>query len=242
MKRFRAFRTLALATALTWACFAVAQAHERNYVGLQLFAVMGVHKDVAGTQYGAGLGPLLQARIGGRRLAFRFEGIPVVAIPQRASAYYGQATPSIGIFNATLGYRIVPRLSFGVGETVINQRTPLPNLQQVVSSRLAGFRYALRYTEPLRGNRTLEANLGTAPTLWGSDVYVYSDGVTAPTVKAEQAAEIDASLAIGFQRPYGEMLLGLRALNFSAKYTATGLASDRNAGVGLFVEFRKAIP
>jgi len=240
--RVRSMRAPLLAAALTAACFVAAQAHEANYVGLQLFAVAGVHKDVAGTQYGAGIGPLLQARLGGRRLALRLEGIPVVAIPQRASAYYGQATPSIGIFNATLGYRVVPRVSFGLGETVINQRTPLPNLQQVVSSRLAGVRYALRYTEPLRGRRTLEANLGAAPTLWGSDVYVYSDGVTPPTVKAEQAAEIDASLAVGFRRPYGEMLVGLRALNFSAKYTATGIAGDRNAGVGLFVEFRKAIP
>lgn len=240
--RERTIRGTVLATVLTASCFAAAQARETNYLGLQLFAVAGVHKDVVGTQYGAGIGPLLQARLGGRRLAFRFEGIPVVAIPQRVSAYYGQATPSIGIFNATLGYRFVPRMSFGLGETVINQRTPLPNLQQVVSSRLAGVRYALRYTEPLRGRRTLEANLGAAPTLWGSDVYVYSDGVTPPTVKAEQAAEIDASLAVGFQRPYGEMLVGLRALNFSAKYTATGIAGDRNAGVGLFVEFRKAIP
>ncbi|NNM99724.1 MAG: hypothetical protein HKL91_08000 [Candidatus Eremiobacteraeota bacterium] len=238
----RAIGSSVLAAALVTSCFAAAQARETNYLGLQLFAVAGVHKDVVGTQYGAGIGPLLQARLGGRRLAFRFEGIPVVAIPQRASAYYGQATPSIGIFNATLGYRVVPRVSFGVGETVINQRTPLPNLQQVVSSRLAGFRYALRYTEPLRGRRTLEANLGAAPTLWGSDVYVYGNGVTPPTVKAEQAAEIDASVAIGLQRSYGEMLVGLRALNFSAKYTATGIAGDRNAGVGLFVEFRKAIP
>ena len=240
--RVRGFPSAVLAAAVALACSGTARAHERNYVGLQLFAVAGVHKDVAGTQYGAGLGPLLQARVGGRRLAFRFEGIPVVAIPQRASAYYGQATPSIGIFNATLGYRIVPRLSVGVGETVIDQRTPLPNLQQVVSSRLAGVRYAFRYTEPLRAHRTLEANLGVVPTLWGSDVYVYSDGITPPTVKAERAAEIDASLAIGFHRSYGEMLVGLRALNFSAKYTVTGLAGDRNAGVGLFVEFRKAIP
>ncbi len=235
-------RALALAVASVLFCCGTAQAHGRNYIGLQLFAVMGVHKDVAGVQYGAGIGPLLQARLGGPRLALHLEGIPVVAVPQRASAYYGQATPSIGIFNATLGYRFAPRVSFGIGETVINQRTPLPNLQQVVSSRLAGYRYALRYTEPLRGNRSFEANLGVAPTLWGSDVYVYSDGVTAPVVKPEQAAEIDASMAMGFQRPYGEVLLGLRALNFSAKYTATGLAGDRNAGVGLFLEFRKALP
>ena len=235
-------RACALAAAAAFSCLGTAQAHGRNYLGLQLFAVAGVHKDVAGTQYGAGIGPLLQARLGGPKLAIHVEGIPVVAVPQRASAYYGQATPSIGIFNATLGYRFMLRMSFGIGETVINQRTPLPNLQQVVSSRLAGYRYALRYTEALRGRRSLEANLGVAPTLWGSDVYVYSDGVTVPVVKPEQAAEIDASLAVGFQRPYGEMLLGLRALNFSAKYTATGLAGDRNAGVGLFVEFRKALP
>ncbi|HUY11991.1 MAG TPA: hypothetical protein VMV73_07005 [Candidatus Dormibacteraeota bacterium] len=239
--KVRRSSAVALAGLLTACSIASASAHARSYVGVQLFALVGVHKDAAGAQYGAGLGPLLQARLGGRKVALHLEGIPVVGIPQHASAFYGQATPSVGIFNATIGERVMPRLSVGFGETVINQRTPLPNLGQVVSSRLAGFRIALRYHVPLRGARVFEANLGTAPTLWGADRYVYGDGVTPTVTKDEQAAEIDASVAMGLVRKESEILFGVRALNFSAKFTATGLAGDRNAGVGVFVEWRRFV-
>jgi hypothetical protein len=107
----------------------------------------------------------------------------------------------------------------------------------VVSSRLAGARYTLRYRRSLPHARFLEAFIGTAPYLGGSDVYVFSDG-SPPTIKPERASEIDASLEYGITYRRTQWLIGLRTLNFTARYPVTGLAADRNVGLGPVLEWR----
>ncbi len=215
----------------------------RGYVGVQVLTIVGMHSDAAGSQNGIGAGPLLQARFGGRRFAAQIEGIPVVGIPrQRASAAYGQATPSVGIFNGE-AFAAIDRdasLWFGLGETIYNQRTPLPAQNQTVSSRLAGLRYALAYHGKLRGNRFVEGFFGAAPFLSGTDHYVTDNG--APNVdKPERASEIDASLAYGWQRNNTQWLVGIRTVNFAARFINTGEPADRNVGVGPIVEWRRLL-
>ncbi|MDE2481401.1 MAG: hypothetical protein KGN02_04335 [bacterium] len=215
-----------------------------SYVGVQVLTVIGVHRDVAGSQSGVGAGPLLQARLGGRRFAAQIEGIPVVGIPrQGSSAAYGQATPSIGIFNGEVLAAVDrdAKLWFGLGETIYNQRTPLPAQSQVVSSRLAGLRYALSYHGQTRGTHFIEAFLGAAPMLSGTDHYVSSIGA-ANVDKPERASEIDASLAFGWQRNASQWLVGVRTLNFAARFIKTGEAADRNVGIGPLVEWRHLFP
>ncbi len=211
-----------------------------SYVGIQGLVLVGAHRDAAGSQYGVGIGPLIELRAGGPRVAVHLEGIPVVGIPgTRPSVAYGQATPSIGIFNGQVEYALDRRSQWwiGIGETVYNQRTPLPAVEQVVSSRLAGARYVLHYRHAFSRQHFIEALFGSAPYLGGADVYVYSTG--APTVvKPERASEIDASLAYGLVRRHTEWLFGLRTLNFTARYPLTGLAADRNVGLGPIVEWR----
>ena len=77
--------------------------------------------------------------------------------------------------------------------------------------------------------------------LSGSDVYVYSDGVTPTVIKKERASSLDGTLTLGFVRAKSELLVGLRVINFSAKYTATNEAGDRNAGLGLVFEWRRRV-
>ncbi len=211
------------------------------WIGAQALLLAGVHKDVAGTQYGAGGGAFVEVTARAKRLQVHFEGFPVVSIPQRASAYYGQATPAIGILDYSVGYAVTPRIRVGLGQTVINQRTPLPNLSQVVTSRLAGARYELGYSQPLHRNRFIEALFAGSTNLTGADVYVYSDGVTPTVVKQERASAIDGTIELGFVHPKSEFLIGVRVINFSAKYTATNEAGDRNAGVGLVLEWRRRV-
>jgi hypothetical protein len=210
------------------------------YAGVQGLAIVGEHQDVAGTQHGVGAGPLLQIRGGGRRLALGVEGIPVVSVPEGASAHYGQATPKLGIINGALEYAIDPQAHIwvGIGATVYNQRTPLPNLQQEVSSRLAGIRYMIRYRQPLNAAHFVEAVVGGAPTLWGIDHYIYTDPTIAPVNRDERASEIDASVSFGVRHGSSEWLFGIRTVNFSAHFTATGEAADRNVGTGPLVEWR----
>jgi hypothetical protein len=210
-----------------------------SYVGVQVLGLVGVHRDVAGSQYGVGAGPLFQAHLGGTHFALHLEGLPVVSIPGvRPSATYGQATPALGIFNGDAEYALGNTGAWiGLGETIYNQRTPLPAQAQEVSSRLAGVRYVLHYRRVLGTRHFLEALVGTAPYLSGSDVYVYLDG--APnTIKPERASEVDASLEWGYAYRRSQWLIGIRTLNFSAMYPATGEAADRNVGIGPMIEYR----
>ncbi len=236
-------RISARALLAVFALCATAETPSYSYVGVQGLALAGVHTDVAGSQHGVGAGPLLQAQAGGARLNVNVEGIPVVSIPgTRPSVGYGQATPKLGIVNAQAQYAVGPSRSLwiGMGETIYNQRTPLPALAQSVSSRLAGVRYALRYVRPTRGGHGFEAFVGVTPMLTGSDVYDFLDGAP-PVIRPERASEVDAQLALTWRHASSEWLFGIRTLNFTAVYTETGLAADRNVGAGAFVEWRHLI-
>lgn len=202
----------------------------------------GAHTDIAGTQRGVAAGALLQFGVSGKRVNARIEGIPPVSLPQAPSAYYGQATPQLSLIDGAVRFAVDPLAHFwiGGGETVINQRTPLPNISQVVTSRLAGARYEILYRAPLRGPHFIEAYFGAAPHLTGSDHYAYS--IPHPPVdKPEIAAEEDASIAFGIAQRSSEWLFGLRSINFSAKYALTGAAGDRNNGGGVIAEYRAFI-
>lgn len=217
----------------------MAAALATSYVGFQALALTGVHQDVAGAQRGAAAGGFGELQFGGRRLRLHFEGVPVVGIPQRPSAHYGQATPAVGIVDAAVRVGLDPqgRLFAGFGADVINQRTPLPNIDQVVASRLVGFRYEAGYRAPLAGSHFLEALAGGAPALYGTDIYTYSIPHVAID-EPERASEVDYSLAWGMTMRRSELLVGVRAINYAAHFTETGRAADRNAGFGLLAEWR----
>lgn len=210
-----------------------------TYVGIQALALTGVHEDVAGSQHGFAGGGFLELQVGGRRVRVHLEGVPVVSVPQQATAHYGQATPAIGIVDGALrlGLDRDGGLFAGFGADIINQHTPLPNLDQEVASRLAGFRVELGYRAQLGGWHFVEALVGAAPSLHGNDVYTY-DIPLPREIKPELASEVDYSAAYGFTRGRSEWLFGLRAINFAAHYTQTGLAADRNAGFGFMAEWR----
>jgi len=199
----------------------------------------GTHTDIAGTQHGAAIGAIVQAGVREKRFSLRLEGIPPVSLPQKPSAYYGAATPQISLLNGALRYAADRNeyFSIGLGETIINQRTPLPNLSQVVSSRLAGLRIEAAYRHAYSPVHFWEATVGAAPHLSGSDHYAYS--IDQPAVdKPEAAAEEDFAISWGVERANAEWLVGLRSIDFSARYVLTGEAGDRNNGGGAIVEYR----
>lgn len=214
----------------------------RIYAGVQALIAAGAHTDVAGKQSGIAGGALLQFGVRGRRFGVHAEGIPPVSLPQAPSAFYGQATPQLSLLNAAADVAVDrdARWWLGAGMTVINQKTPLPNLGQVVASRLAGARYELSYRRPVGSANFVEFVFGGAPHLTGADHYTFTDG--SPEVdKPEIAAEEDAMLAYGVTRGNTQWLVGVRTINFSARYALTGDAADRNNGAGLILEWRQFI-
>lgn len=232
----------ALAALLIFTAGSPAFAQTRVYAGAQALLLTGTHTDVAGSQHGIAGGAILQAGVQGRRVALRLEGIPPVSLPQKPSAFYGQATPRFSLIDGAVRFAVDPQAHWwiGAGATVINQRTPLPNISQVVSSRLAGIRAELGFRMPLRNAHFFEASIGATPHLTGSDLYEYSIPHP-PVVKPEVAAEEDAMAAFGIERAHSEWLFGLRSINFSARYALTGAAGDRNNGGGAVVEYRAFI-
>jgi hypothetical protein len=222
---------------------ATAETPSYSYVGVQGLVIVGQHSDIAGTQHGIGAGPLLQGQVGGARFNFNFEGIPVVSIPDtKPSIAYGQATPKLGIINAQFQYALDRNATWwaGVGETVYNQRTPLPAISQSVSSRLSGVRYALRYIHQTSNDHGIEAFVGVTPTLTGSDVYQFLSG--APNdVRPERASEVDAQASLTYRKGASEWLFGARTLNFAARFLDNGEAADRNVGLGPIIEWRHYI-
>lgn len=210
------------------------------YAGIQGLFVTGVHTDIAGAQRGVAPGALIELGARWKRLELRAEGIPPVSLPQKPSEFYGQSTPQLSLINGALRYALDPqsRFSAGMGMTVINQKTPLPNLNQVVASRLAGARYEFMYAAPLRGSHVLEIVAGGAPRLTGADHFTWS--VPHPgRDRGEIASEIDGQVAWGIVSGSSEFLFGLRSINFSAQFTDNGEAADRNNGGGVMAEWRR---
>jgi hypothetical protein len=212
------------------------------YFGAQALLLTGAHTDVAGTQHGVAGGALIQFGARGKRVGLRVEGIPPVSLPQAPSATYGQATPQVSLINGALRYALEPtqRWWLGVGATVINQRTPLPNISQVVTSRLAGYRIEALYRAPLNATHFIEVLAGAAPHLAGNDHFDYSIP-HASIDKPEIASEEDGMIAFGIVQRNAEWLFGVRSINFSAKFALTGEAGDRNNGAGLLAEYRAFI-
>lgn len=212
------------------------------YLGVQGLLVTGAHTDVAGRQGGIAGGALLQFGVRGKRAGLHAEGIPPVSLPQAPSTFYGQATPQLSLIDASAQFAIDPHAYWwlGAGMTIINQRTPLPNLGQVVASRLAGARYEAHMRRPLGNANFVEMTFGGAPHLTGADVYTFSDG-SPGIVKPEIAAEEDGMFAYGVTRGRSEWLIGLRTINFSARYALTGEAADRNNGGGVLLEWRQYV-
>ncbi|HZZ65673.1 MAG TPA: hypothetical protein VFE17_09265 [Candidatus Baltobacteraceae bacterium] len=213
------------------------------YAGIQGLLAAGAHTDVAGRQSGIAAGAILQAGAWTKRLGIRIEGVPPVSLPQKPSAFYGAATPQLSLLSGAVRFAVDPaaQVWVGIGETIINQRTPLPNLSQVVASRLAGVRYETQYRHAYSPTHFIEVQFGTAPHLTGVDRYTYSIPNTPEVDKAEVASEEDATVAIGYTHGETELLFGLRTIDFSARYIATGEAGDRNNGAGLIVEWRRFI-
>lgn len=212
------------------------------YLGLQGIFAAGAHTDIAGKQSGLAGGALLQFGVRGRRVGMHVEGIPPVSLPQAPSAFYGQATPQLSLINGAVQFALDPQARWwlGTGMTVINQRTPLPKLNQVVASRLAGVRLELAYRVPIGVSRFAEFTIGGAPHLTGADRYTFS--TRNPEIdKPEIAAEEDGMFAYGWTRGNTQWLLGFRTINFSARYAQTGAAADRNNGAGPLIEWRQYV-
>lgn len=210
-------------------------------LGVQALALSGFHREPNYDQSGTGIGALLELSHRWGRMEIHFEGIPVVTTTAHATSQrFGATAPALGVFSATarLALDAHRRLWLGAGTTIINQRTPLPNLARTAESRLAGGRYEIIARLPLRATHFVELEAGIIPHMFGSDHFLFDDPAHPPINKDEHAAETDVALAYGIRSSHGAYLIGLRSINFSADFSRPGDAADRNVAYGFTFEAR----
>jgi hypothetical protein len=212
-------------------------------VGIQAFVLSGKHTEPKVSISGAGAGALFQVDQRWQSMELHLEGIPTVATAT-VNFQDGPATANIGVFDATLRFKVdkLGRLWLGAGSQIYAQQTPVVSLNQVNASRLAGSRYEIITRLPLRSNRFVEAQLAGMPHLSGI-VYqttTFSSQFRTVASAPETASMIDLTAAYGIRHGKTEYLFGVRSINFTATFPS-GREADRNVGAGLTAEVRLSL-
>ncbi len=193
--------------------------------------------------------PLLDFHAKGGPFELDLEGLPPIASIRSSDRLEGRTSTQLSIATGTL--RIcdpLGRYSAGIGALFYNQSThyldpiEIRGTGETQYSRLSGITYAGGYRVPWRHGR-FDATLAYAPALNGTQFTIYDHAQYRPRVDPERADQIDA--AVRYTRTVGrcgELLFGLRYVNYTARYDArNGGLSDRNVGLLPVVGFRLAI-
>lgn len=219
------------------ASFALARA-DQTTVGTSVNATSGAHVESQGTQAVPFIPlPMLEIDHVHGRVHLHAEGVPPigpVALGQGGPFGLVQE-PRLSYINAEAFYTFAgSRDEFGVGETILNQRTFYPPSPLVQASRVVGMRYSARaelYEIP--GER-LDANLAVNPSLHGIQ---YSMVPNLTVADAERGSMVDASLRWTMPHDRYSFAYGIRYIDYSARYTATGALADRNHFLMPFIAF-----
>lgn len=209
-------------------------------VGLEGIVLSGTHYEPKSDVSGTGGGLFIQIDQRWPAVELHLEGIPSVATAKVDSAF-GPVTASIGMFAATARFRVdrPGRFWAGIGTEVLAQQTPLQGLSRVDASRLAGSRFEIVGRFPLSRNHEIETMVGAMPHLSG----IVYETVTFPNqsqlvlFSPETASMMDLSVAYGIRHNRSEFLVGVRAINFAAKFPS-GREADRNVGAGITAQVR----
>jgi len=217
-----------------------APAHADAQFGIQAIVLSGTHFEPKGDVSGTGTAAFIRFDERWRSVQLHLEGFPAVGtatVDTRA----GPVKASIGLFAATARFRMDRSGSLwaGIGTEVLAQQTPQVGLGKVDASRLAGTRYEIVNTFPIKSLHFVEAQFAVMPHLSG----IVYETRTAPIALAysisgaETASMIDMSAAYGVRHGKLDYLFGVHAINFAAKFF-DGREADRNVGAGFSAEVR----
>ena len=209
-------------------------------LGIQALAITGTHFQPRGDVSGTGLGALFSLDQRWRSVQIHMEGFPSVGTAS-VNTPTGPVRASIGLFAATGRMRLdrLGRLWVGLGTEVLAQQTPQVAVYKVDASRLAGTRYEVFSSFPTAPDRFVETQVAVMPHLSGMVYETRSTPFTTPYVVsgAETASMLDLSVAYGVRHGNRDYLIGVRAINFAAKFV-DGREADRNVGEGVSAELR----
>ncbi len=186
--------------------------------------------------------------------ALRVEGLPPVTIGYSGGS--GPLSTRLSILNVTLRHAFAGGWFVGAGQTVYNQSTLYASPSgETQASRVTGLRLEAGRMFGSGANRieVFAAVNGsmhgvgytTVPSTFTSCTFGNNPGCVTTTVSAtsadpETAAQVDLTARLAHRvSPHGDLLLGLRYVNYTAHYDAApGVLADRNTGFGPSLGFR----
>ena len=214
---------------------------DQSSVGISLNATTGHHIESTGTQSVPLVPlPMFEFNYGRKRVHVRAEIVPPIGPVSLGPGPFGYSQePRLSYLSAeALYYSSNGRYAFGLGETVLNQRTLYPPTPVVQASRVVGTRYSARALLFATSRGSLEAALAVNPSLRGLQ---YTGAGRASFDDAERGAMVDTALRWSVPTSYFIFSYGLRYVNYSAAYCTTGALADRNNFLLPFVAFDWAL-
>lgn len=200
---------------------------DQTTVGISVNATTGHHIESTGVSAVPIVPlPILDIDYRHHRLHLHGEAVPPIG-PVSLPTNFGMGQdPRLSYLNAEALYSLVGgRYEFGIGETIVNQRTVYPPSPLIQASRVVGARYIGHMRIYSTPTESLEASLAINGSMHGVQ---YSMIPGASVSDPERASMVDAWLR--WSRPFAHSTFsyGLRYINYAAAYTANGALADRN--------------
>ncbi len=222
------FARVIVAMMLCAACATCAWA-DTTTIGITLNGTTGAHIEPDQSQAIPFLPlPMIELDHVHKQLRLHVEAMPPIGpvpLAQNGSLYGNSQNPRVSFLNADVLYAPPDQpYSFGVGETIINQRTLYPPSTIVQSSRVVGMRLLANATLYQYGIQRADASVAVNPGLQGLQV---TNG-TGLMPLAEYGTLFDASLRWSVDHASYVLVYGVRYLNYTAAYRIDNSLADRN--------------
>lgn len=179
--------------------------------------------------------------------ALHVEGLPPVTFGYGDGAGGVQQT-QLSIVNAVVRRSLGFGAFLGAGETIYNQRTTYPPADSVVvarqSSRVAGARLETGIARHAFGRTAFAFVFAVNPGMRGLEHTALRTSAPTPDIlNPERAVQVDTLLRFTTPLRAGDIVYGLRYLNYASRYEVRGSAfdgslADRNVGLLPNVGFR----
>ena len=179
--------------------------------------------------------PLPLAEVDGRyqRTTLHIEALPGVTFGYDDGLGGTQYT-RLSIVNVVLRQSVRGGVFVGAGQTVYNQRTDYGVAHSPFvanqASRVTGARFEVGYGRRILGRGRLECVAAINPIMHGVErtelrpFFRYGRAI----VSGERAVQVDTALRLSRPLGPGELLYGIRYLNYASRYDVQGRRDDRS--------------
>jgi hypothetical protein len=209
--------------------------------------------------------PLVDADARYRHTALHVEGLPSVTFSYGSKSLEGASATRLSILNTSIRQYLGGSFFIGVGQTVYNQRTSYDVASQTTrlrtvgqESRVTGLRFEAGLNEAISSSTHLRATLAVNPVMHGvqystvatvrRNCTVINDPAfaacpTSELTDPERSSQFDISISLAKQLRRGELIYGVRYLDYVAHYSeigqpGDGLLADRNVGIMPLIGYR----